>query len=436
MLRVLMVTHGTDGDVLPFVRLGRELAGRGHQVTLLGPEPYAAAAGGEFEFAATTSTDAYHRELADTPRLLRAPGPRAMTDFYRRHRIVDTVRREVATLLAYPAAGTVLVGRHTTALSVLVAAEVSGAPAAWAAVSPVQYRTGRVALANLDPILRSDLAGVRAGVGLPPAADWSGWFTGGPAGHHLGLWPAWFDQAGPAAPDGVTLTGFVPPDSVSPDAAAPRPVPEEVAALLAADPPAVLVTGGTGRMLHPRFYQVAVAAARELGRPALVVTRHRDLLDHRLPAGVHWQPWLPFREVFPRVAAVVHHGGIGTLARAAACGTPQLLLAHGFDRADNGDRLARLGLGRWLPPSGWGTGRVVAELAALLARDRPAPPSGAATMDGTAAAADAVEAVGAGPPVPPAAPGTAPTADRVRGLSPERRAALARLHRARSLERR
>ena len=47
----------------------------------------------------------------------------------------------------------------------------------------------------------------------------------------------------------------------------------------------------------------------------------------------------------PQTAAVIHHGGIGTLAAAARVGIPQLMLAYGADWPDNGHRLAALGVG-------------------------------------------------------------------------------------------
>jgi UDP:flavonoid glycosyltransferase YjiC (YdhE family) len=61
-----------------------------------------------------------------------------------------------------------------------------------------------------------------------------------------------------------------------------------------------------------------------------------------------------------RMAAVIHHGGIGTIACATATGVPQLILAHGADRPDNALRLQRLGVAEYLPPTAWRPG-VLAE---------------------------------------------------------------------------
>jgi rhamnosyltransferase subunit B len=416
--RVLLVTQFTDGDVLPFVRIGHELRRRGHDVALLAPAPYA---DNGLEFVPVSSAEEYQRQLRDSPELLEGSNPAGIAEFYRRHALIDEMRREVRALVRLARPGdTILVGRHTTSLSVLIAAEVLDAPALWVAVTPIQYLTAPLAVVNLGQVLREGVARVRAEFGLAPVTDWAAWFSS--ARRHVGLWPDWFDRAGPPAPAFARLTGFVPAESTG-------ALPEGTSRLLDGPVAPVLVTGGTGRMLHRRFYEAALAGVRMVGRPALVVTRHRDLVPDA--DDVHWAPWLPFDEVFPRVAAVVHHGGIGTLGRGLACGTPQLLLAHGYDRPDNGARLARLGLAAWLPPAEWTPSRVATSLAEIVRAGRVVPPE---APDGTSAAADEIEALAADRQrmegLRPAAVQAA--ADRIGALPPHRRAALARLRAARS----
>jgi rhamnosyltransferase subunit B len=73
--------------------------------------------------------------------------------------------------------------------------------------------------------------------------------------------------------------------------------------------------------------------------------------------------------LLPQVAALVHHGGIGTTAAALAAGIPQLIAPFAFDQFDNAARTVRLGVGQssarpCIPNAG------SAELAPLL---HPAP---------------------------------------------------------------
>lgn len=51
------------------------------------------------------------------------------------------------------------------------------------------------------------------------------------------------------------------------------------------------------------------------------------------------------RWLFPRCAAVIHHGGAGTTNSALAAGIPSAIVAHGFDQPFHGRRLHQLGVG-------------------------------------------------------------------------------------------
>ena len=54
---------------------------------------------------------------------------------------------------------------------------------------------------------------------------------------------------------------------------------------------------------------------------------------------------IPHALVFPRVAAVVHHGGSGTTATAALAGVPQIIVPHILDQHFWGEKVFRGGLG-------------------------------------------------------------------------------------------
>jgi vancomycin aglycone glucosyltransferase len=50
-------------------------------------------------------------------------------------------------------------------------------------------------------------------------------------------------------------------------------------------------------------------------------------------------------KLFPRVAAVVHHGGAGTTTAAACTGKPQVIAPHSYDQYYRGHRVQALGIG-------------------------------------------------------------------------------------------
>ncbi len=380
-----MATHGSHGDVLPFVALGRVLRERGHEVEMLTHAPFGPTAErAGLSFTAIDTPEAYERNLADTPPLL-AAGLERWRAYYERNGLFEQIAFEAGRMMErYVPGETVLVGRHTTAMSTLFAAEALDAPAVWVAVTPIQYMSERGIAHMYQTTMADRLNAIRAGLGLPPVGDWTAWFAS--AHLDLALWPEWFDKAGTPAPRRVRLMGAPLGDDTE-----GTELPPEAAELL--DQGAVLVTGGTGRMLHRRFYEVAVEACQLAGRPALLAVRHRDLVPARLPDGMRWFPRLPFPQVMPRVGAVVHHGGIGTMIRGVAAGTPQVVLAHGFDRSENGARLSAAGLGSWLPEQRWNVPEIASLISDALAdaETRRRATALCTAADGLTVAAEAVE---------------------------------------------
>jgi sterol 3beta-glucosyltransferase len=75
--------------------------------------------------------------------------------------------------------------------------------------------------------------------------------------------------------------------------------------------------------------------------------------------------------LFPRVAAVVHHGGAGTTAEGLRHGRPTLILAQYMDQYDWGRRVEELGAGPPLLPMKEVTASELAKrLADLVANTR------------------------------------------------------------------
>lgn len=94
-----------------------------------------------------------------------------------------------------------------------------------------------------------------------------------------------------------------------------------------------------------------IEAARALGRPLILAGGWASLDRHPADADdVLAVPSVPHTAVFPRVAAVVHHGGAGTTTAAARAGVPQVVIPHILDQFYWAYRVERLGLGpRGLP---------------------------------------------------------------------------------------
>lgn len=64
-----------------------------------------------------------------------------------------------------------------------------------------------------------------------------------------------------------------------------------------------------------------------------------------LPDSVFMLDSTPFSWLFPRVAAVVHHGGAGTTAAGLRAGVPSIIIPFFGDQPYWGQRVADLGVG-------------------------------------------------------------------------------------------
>jgi sterol 3beta-glucosyltransferase len=86
------------------------------------------------------------------------------------------------------------------------------------------------------------------------------------------------------------------------------------------------------------------AVARS-GRRAVLLAGWAGLGGPALPPNVLGLEAAPHGWLFPRMAAVVHHGGAGTTAAALRAGVPQVVVPHLADQPFWGERVARLGVG-------------------------------------------------------------------------------------------
>jgi UDP:flavonoid glycosyltransferase YjiC (YdhE family) len=155
----------------------------------------------------------------------------------------------------------------------------------------------------------------------------------------IGLWPEWLYGRQPDWPAYAETTGFVHYDGISTVSGGT----DRAWDAAAGDAP-IVFTAGTAMSQGPEFFAAAAGACAISKRPGLLLTQRPEQLPESLPEEVEHVAYAPFSELLPQAAAIVHHGGIGTAARAVKAGIPQLIVPHAYDQFDNCQRFADLGL--------------------------------------------------------------------------------------------
>jgi len=165
-------------------------------------------------------------------------------------------------------------------------------------------------------------------------------------------------------PPQTRATGF-PFRESSAGAALPEPLERF---LDAGEPPVVFTLGSSAVHVAGDFYDVGARAAHRAGRRAVLLTG-RDTgwrPAAPLPPEVHVADFASYAGLFPRAAATVHQGGIGTTAEALRAGRPMLVVPWSHDQFDNAARVERHGVGREIRRRDFRVPRVARELGAIL----------------------------------------------------------------------
>ena len=375
----LLAAIGTDGDVYRFLALGLELRKRGYRVTLATHEhfaPHAHAGGLDFKPIVSAT---------ETERLL------DQRDFWHPLKSALIVARwgarliprqyEILKELSAPE-GTFLVAGPGV-IAARVVQEHAKVPLVSLILQPWIIPSlhappvimGGLTLPHWMPrpigglyfqlihqigarLMGAEFRRLRASLGLKPIRRMFRWWFSPEL--VIGLFPEWFGPPQPDWPPQICLAGF--PLS---DGQTGIGLPEKLLRFCNQGTPVIAFTFGTGMRHATALFQQAIQACRLLQKRAVLLTSFPSQLPADLPDFVLHCEFAPFQELFPLCAAVVHHGGIGTVAKALAAGTPQLIIPFAFDQQDNALRVKKLGAGTWLKPNQRQVNTMASALASL-----------------------------------------------------------------------
>ena len=375
---------GSHGDVHPFIGLGRELAARGHHVTMVTAAPFRELAEAEgFAFAPTGTAEDYeaitrHPDLWHPTKSLRVlfAGERPERMFRAAYAAIDrAVAGDLANSvvvsgslglagrLAHDSLGVRFATVHLQPGSLPSVAEPPAFPTLtvpkwwphWLRRLMYYYAERHV----LDPVLAPSVNGLRRELGLKPITRVFGPWRHSPT-RLLMAFPEWYARA-PDWPATCVHVGF--PHF---DQSATGELPPHLEAFLASGEPPVVVSFGTAMRQAREPIRAAVEACATLGRRVVILAKSGDQIPTPLPAHACHADYAPFSKVLPRAALLIHHGGIGTSAQGLRAGVPQLVRPMAFDQHDNAARLTTLGVADSLQVRDFTTQRVAKMIMRLL----------------------------------------------------------------------
>jgi rhamnosyltransferase subunit B len=206
----------------------------------------------------------------------------------------------------------------------------------------------------------------------------------------LGMFSPLLGRAQADWPKNARVTGFVFHDRH-------EPMPHALREFLDRGDAPIVFTLGSAAVFDPgEFYRESAKAASQIGRRAVLLVGPAPASAPPPGENLAVAAYAPYSELFPRAAAIVHHGGVGTTAQALRAGKPMVVVPFSHDQPDNAARVVRLGVARTIARSKYSAHRVAAALHTLLADGsyaRRAAEAGAKLQheNGAVAAADVVE---------------------------------------------
>ncbi len=384
MARIVIITYGSLGDLHPAIALALRLRDRGHRAEIATSEPYRpriAALGLPFHGVRPSLS------IADEAVLRRIMDGMNGSVHLMRDLVYPSAPEMFADLAPVVAGADLFVAGEMVCVAPLLS-EITGVRRAFFALSPISFFTvhdpslmpgppGTRFFQSLGPTANramrtmarissyrwwAPLRELHRSVGVPPGR--SPFFEGKFSPHlNLALFSNALQAPPPDWPPHTEQTGFLFHDEADQH---PQLPPTVEKFFNAGEPPLVFTLGSAAVHLAGDFYAQSARAAEILGRRALLLLGPNSAPGALPPSVLPWD-YLPYAQVFPRAAAVVHQGGIGTTAQVLRAGRPMVVVPYAHDQFDNAARAARLGAAREVSRREYRAANVAATLVGLLA---------------------------------------------------------------------
>lgn len=190
-----------------------------------------------------------------------------------------------------------------------------------------------------NPYIVSGMNRFRKALGLAPITDLRA--LGRSITHQVCMFPEWYCPKASDWPRELDCVGF-PLEKPSGE------LPVEVARWIEREGAPLVFTPGTGVVDVNAFFDAAQRCCQLLQRPGLFLSPNLEPGRFNSCPAILTLAYLDLALILPRAALLVHHGGIGTTARALEASIPQIISPQAYDQPDNGHRISKLGAGAML----------------------------------------------------------------------------------------
>jgi sterol 3beta-glucosyltransferase len=365
-VKALILAEGTRGDIQPCFALAEALDAAGHQPVVVGW-----ARGGGFDdaetlacFTAVGQDDVPQSHQAAIAKITHGGirGAWARVELARLMRPVMTAT--LNEIWAVAAQGADIVVHQPGVMAGQHIAEKLQVPAVAMAFTPIYVPTRETANPILPaglpvpgilnratyaatPLLFALYQGAisswrRQALQLPPRRGQRNPLLS-PDGRPAPLLAAYSQHAVPVprdAPPHLHTTGYW----LSAAPAGWKPPAELADFLRRGDPPVCIGFSGTSTPDPDQAWRTVLGAIQQARVRAVIATGWGGGFGASSRQDIHVTRGAPHAWLFPRVAAVVHHGGAGTTAAALAAGRAQVLCPFSFDQPFWGAQMRRLGV--------------------------------------------------------------------------------------------
>lgn len=363
MANIIITTHWSDGDVIPFISIGKYLKKIGHDVTIFTHCCYAERIKKEnMNFVSWDTLEEYTEFFGALVKFSNTvAGIDEIESFRAKYESVSVRLKEYELLKPYcERQDTVLVAKNRSSIASLLISEKLKCPLVWVYMNPYEYES----IENFNSINGENLCkesnDLRERIGLKPIDSWLAWLSS-PKGK-IGLWPSWYKSSMINELNDIDLIGF----PLEPLDKSKIIIPEKLKDLLLEDTSPIIISGGSSNKIKKEFYEIAINSSIHLGRKVIVACKYKELLPEEIPKNVYVFHYIPLYESLAYASLIIHHGGIGTVSNAIKAGIPQLILADCSDTPLNGAIVKKLGLGDYLPPLKWTEDNVKNSIKSIL----------------------------------------------------------------------